>query len=93
MNKRLFKSVIASSILASSLLSVTPVFADEFDEKIQDAQYQAQENEQAADDLNHLINQLTNDMQNTQQALDNLNAEISRNEASLTTIGPKRAPE
>lgn len=85
MNKRLFKSVIASSILASSLLSVTPVFADEFDEKIQDAQYQAQENEQAADDLNHLINQLTNDMQNTQQALDNLNAEISRNEASLTT--------
>ena len=69
----------------SSLLSAAPVLADEFEERIQDAQQQAQENEQAADSLNQLINQLTNDMQNTQQALDHLNAEISRNEASLTT--------
>ena len=72
-------------MLASSLLSATPIFANEFEERIQDAQQQAQENEQAADDLNQLFNQLTNDLQSTQQALDNLNAEISKNEVSLIT--------
>lgn len=72
-------------MLASSLLSATPIFANESEERIQNAERQAQENDQAADNLNQLINQLTNDMQNTQQALDNLKAEISKNETFLTT--------
>lgn len=84
MKKRLFKSILASSMVASSLLSVTPVLANDFEGKIQDAQQQAEENEQAADSLNQLINQLTNDMQSTQEALDNLNAQITRNENTLT---------
>lgn len=64
-------------------MGAAPVLADEFDTQIEEAQQEAIENEQAANELNALINQLTNDMDNTQAALNNLNGEIQRNETLL----------
>lgn len=85
LKNRILNSLIASSILGTTLFSVTPVLADEYDTRIQEAQQQAQENEQAADSLNSVIRQLTSDVENTQAALANLNAEIAKNESSLKT--------
>ena len=81
--KKLFTSLLSATVLSTSLIGATPVLADEFDTQIEEAQQEAVQNEAAANELDAIINQLTNDMDNTQSALNNLNSEIQRNESLL----------
>ena len=83
MKEKLFLSLICASVLSTSLLGAAPVFADDFDAQINEAQLEAEESQKAANDLDALINQLTNDMDSTQEALNNLNYEINKNEELL----------
>ena len=64
-------------------MGAAPVLADEFDAQIDEAQQTAIQNEQAANELDALINQLTNEKNDTQAALDSLKSEIQKNEALL----------
>lgn len=77
------KNILASTLLVSSLASVTPVLADNYDDQLQEAVQQAEENEQAAASLDNIMKQLTNEVTNTQAALDNLAGEIQKNEQLL----------
>lgn len=81
--KKLVNSLIASTLIGTALLNVTPVLADDFDTQIQEAQQEAHQNEQAATDLEYLIAELTNEVASTQEALNILNSEIDRNEIEL----------
>ena len=76
-------SLIASTLIASALLNVTPALANDFDTQIQEAQQEALQNEQDANDLNQLIEQLTNEVASTQEALNVLNREIEKNEIAI----------
>lgn len=82
-NKKILATLLSTSILGTSLLGVAPVQADGYDQQIEEAQREANENGQAAESLNALMNELTSEVTNTQAALDNLNSQISRNEAYL----------
>lgn len=85
LKKRLFNAAITCTVLGTSLLSATPVLADDYDAQIEQAQQEAQENEQAANSLDAIMNQLSNEVSNTQDAINSLNAEIQQNESALET--------
>lgn len=85
MKNRLIKTAITCTVLGTSLFGAAPVFANEYDSQIEEAQRQAQENEQAANGLDAIVNQLSNEVASTQDALNNLKDNISRNEVALET--------
>jgi len=72
-------------MLGSSLFSVSPVLANDYDERIRTAEQEALENEQAADSLDALMSQISGDISDTQSAVDSLNQEIKQNESALDT--------
>ncbi len=83
MKKTLIKSFLISTLLLPSIIGTNPVFADNYEQQIEQAQQSAQENEQAAAGLDDIMNQLTQDMSSTQAALDHLNAEMVKNEQKM----------
>ncbi len=83
MKKKLLTSLLTSTIIASSLINLTPVHADEYDTKIEEAKSEVVAHDQAAESLNALMKELTNEVTNTQAALDNLKANIQKNEENL----------
>ena len=82
--KKLFISLLSATVLSTSLMGAAPVFADEFDTQLDEAQQTAAQNEQAANELNEIISQLTNEKNNTQAALTSLENEIQKKESLLT---------
>jgi cell wall-associated NlpC family hydrolase len=85
LKKRILNAALTCTVLGSSLLGATPVLADDYDTQIEQAEQKAVENDQAADGLDAIINQLSNEVTSTQEALNGLNSEIERNEAALDT--------
>ena len=83
MKKSFIKSLLISTLLLPSIIGTNPVFADNYDQQIEQARQSAQENEQAAAGLDAVMNQLTQDMGSTQAALDHLNAEMVKNEQKM----------
>lgn len=83
LKRRLIKTVLTCTVLGTSLFGVAPVLANDYDTQIEEAQRQAQENDQAASELDALVNQLSNEVANTETALNNLNGNIARNESAL----------
>ena len=66
-----------------SIIGTNPVFADNYEQQIEQARQSAQENELAAAGLDDVMNRLTQDMGNTKAALDHLNAEMVKNEQKM----------
>lgn len=83
MKKRLLSATLASVILGTSLLGTTPVFANEFDTQLQEAQESVQNKEAAANELEGIISQLSSEVASTQEAVHTINSDIERNEAAL----------
>lgn len=84
MKKRLVKYLITSTLVGASFVNVNSVNADEFDSKIEAAQQEAHQNEQAAKDMEALINQLTNDVASTEEAINTINLQIENNEIAIS---------
>ncbi len=83
LKNKLLRTLLTSSILISSVVSVAPVLANDLATEIEEAENQAREDQQAADSLESLMNQITNEMTSTQSALNHLNSEIETNEQFL----------
>ena len=83
MKKRLLSATLASVVLGTSLLGTTPVFANEFDTQLQEAQENVQEKEAAANELEGIISKLSSEVASTQEAVHIINSDIERNEAAL----------
>lgn len=83
MQKRFLKSLITSTLIGVTLLNVHSVQADDFDSKIEEAQQEAFKNEQAANDMNALINQLTSKVTSTQEAINVINYQMEQNETAI----------
>ncbi len=81
--KKIFTSFLSVTVLSTSLLGTVSVSADDFDTQIEQAQQEAAQNESAANNLDAIINQLTNDVANTQEALNQLTNTIEKNERQL----------
>ena len=83
MKKRLLSATLASVVLGTSLLGTTPVFANEFDTQLQEAQENVQEKEAAANELEGIISKLSSEVASTQEAVHIINSDIERNEVAL----------
>lgn len=83
MKKRLLTATLASVALGTSLLSPLPVFANELDTQLQEAQENIHTKESQASELEGIINQLSIEVANTQEAVHTINADIERNEGAL----------
>lgn len=80
---KLLKNILASTLLVSSLATVTPVLADDYEDQVKEAEQQAEVHKQAANSLDNIMKQLTNEVIDTQTALNNLRNDIQRNEQFL----------
>ena len=67
-------------MLIGSVASATPILANDLATEIEEAESQAIEDQQAADSLESLMNQITNEMTSTQSVLNHLNSQIETNE-------------
>lgn len=85
LKKRILNAALTCTVLGSTLLGATPVLANNYDTRIEQAEQEAVANEQAADGLDAIINQLSDEVTSTQEALNSLNSDIERNEAALDT--------
>lgn len=83
MKKTLIKSFLISTLLLPSIIGTNPVFADNYEQQIEQARQSAQENEQAVAGLDDVMNRLTQDMGSTKAALNHLNAEMVKNEQKM----------
>lgn len=83
LKKRLLNAAITCTVLGTSLIGASPVLANDYDTRIEQAQQEAQANEQAANSLNAIMSQLSNEVTSTQEAVDSLNGEIESNEEAL----------
>lgn len=83
MKNKLLRTLLTSSILISSVVSAAPVLANDLGTEIEEAENQAREDQQAADSLESLMNQISNEMTSTQSALNHLNSQIETNEQFL----------
>lgn len=83
MKNKILRTILTSSMLIGSVASATPILANDLATEIEEAESQAIEDQQAADSLESLMNQITNEMTSTQSVLNHLNSQIETNEEFL----------
>jgi len=83
LKKKLIVSALTSTLLLSSLSLTSEVFANEYDEAIQENLNKIEETENKVHNLEGTINSLQVDVQNTEAELNTINNDIEANEERI----------